>query len=152
MIETTGVKSVIELAYNLTHPDGTCVLVGVPAEKVTIYTLPIHFNKVLTGSHGGDATPAYRHSAHHPAAKAGRISFEGIITDEFPLDDINAALVLGPQRQGRPRPPQARMTCHIDVARRPAGMAGARHEGCRRRYFSRLARYLSISTSEIWCR
>ena len=36
VIETTGVKSVIELAYDLTHPDGTCVLVGVPSEKVTI--------------------------------------------------------------------------------------------------------------------
>ena len=33
------------------------MLVGVPSEKVTIYTLPIHFNKVLTGSHGGDAVP-----------------------------------------------------------------------------------------------
>src|SRR5215510_274088 len=57
VIETTGAKSVIELAYDLTHADGTCVLVGVPSEKVTIYTLPIHFNKVLTGSHGGDARP-----------------------------------------------------------------------------------------------
>jgi S-(hydroxymethyl)glutathione dehydrogenase/alcohol dehydrogenase len=34
VIETTGAKAVIELAYNLTHPDGTCVLVGVPSEKV----------------------------------------------------------------------------------------------------------------------
>jgi hypothetical protein len=34
---------VIELAYELTRPDGTCALVGVPSEKVTIYTLPIHF-------------------------------------------------------------------------------------------------------------
>ena len=33
------------------------MLVGVPNEKVTIYTLPIRFNKVLTGSHGGDARP-----------------------------------------------------------------------------------------------
>ena len=57
VIETTGVKHVIELAYELTHPDGTCVLVGVPHEKVSIYTLPIHFNKVLTGSHGGGAVP-----------------------------------------------------------------------------------------------
>ena len=54
VVETTGTRSVIELAYDLTHPDGTCVLVGVPTEKVTINTLPIHFNKVLTGSHGGD--------------------------------------------------------------------------------------------------
>src|SRR6202007_1841897 len=57
VIETTGAKSVIELAYDLTHADGTCVLVGVPNEKVSIYTLPLHFNKVLTGSHGGDARP-----------------------------------------------------------------------------------------------
>jgi len=55
--ETTGVKGVIEMAYDLTHADGTCVLVGVPHEKVSISTLPIHFNKVLTGSHGGDARP-----------------------------------------------------------------------------------------------
>ena len=67
VIETTGAKAVIELAYNLTHADGTCVLVGVPSEKVTIYTLPIHFNKVLTGSHGGDARAARRHSAADPA-------------------------------------------------------------------------------------
>ena len=57
VIETTGVKGVIEMAYDLTHADGTCVLVGVPNEKVSIYTLPIHFNKILTGSHGGDARP-----------------------------------------------------------------------------------------------
>jgi S-(hydroxymethyl)glutathione dehydrogenase/alcohol dehydrogenase len=48
VLETTGVKAVIELAYELTHLEGTCVLVGVPSEKVTIYTLPIHFNKVPT--------------------------------------------------------------------------------------------------------
>ena len=74
MIETTGVKSVIELAYDLTHPDGTCVLVGVPSEKVTIYTLPIHFNKVLTGSHGGDADAAHRYPAPHPAHASGAAS------------------------------------------------------------------------------
>jgi threonine dehydrogenase-like Zn-dependent dehydrogenase len=31
VIETTGAKSVIELASDLTHADGTCVLVGVPS-------------------------------------------------------------------------------------------------------------------------
>jgi len=45
---------VIELADDLTHPDGKTILVGVPkkGDNVSIYTLPIHFNKVLTGSHG----------------------------------------------------------------------------------------------------
>lgn len=92
VIETTGVKSVIELAYNLTHPDGTCVLVGVPSEKVTIYTLPIHFNKVLTGSHGGDAVPHVDIPRLIKLNKAGRLSFDGLITHEFPLDEINSAL------------------------------------------------------------
>jgi S-(hydroxymethyl)glutathione dehydrogenase/alcohol dehydrogenase len=94
VLETTGVKGVIEMAYELTHPDGTCVLVGVPNEKVTIYTLPIHFNKVLTGSHGGDARPHIDIPRIIGLVKAGRISFDGIITHEFPLADINAAFDL----------------------------------------------------------
>jgi S-(hydroxymethyl)glutathione dehydrogenase/alcohol dehydrogenase len=94
VLETTGVKSVIELAYELTHADGTCVLVGVPNEKVSIYTLPIHFNKVLTGSHGGDAAPHIDIPRIIRLNRAGKISFDGIITHEFPLDEINAALDL----------------------------------------------------------
>jgi S-(hydroxymethyl)glutathione dehydrogenase / alcohol dehydrogenase len=94
VIETTGVKSVIELAYNLTHADGTCVLVGVPNEKVTIYTLPIHFNKVLTGSHGGDAVPQVDIPRLIRLNSAGRLSFDGIITHEFALDKITDALDL----------------------------------------------------------
>jgi S-(hydroxymethyl)glutathione dehydrogenase/alcohol dehydrogenase len=94
VLETTGVKSVIELAYELTHPDGTCVLVGVPSEKVTIYTLPIHFNKVLTGSHGGDAAPHVDIPRLIRLMRAGRLSLDGIITHEFPLAEINAALDL----------------------------------------------------------
>ena len=82
----------IELAYDLTHADGTCVLVGVPNEKVTIYTLPIHFNKVLTGSHGGDAAPHIDIPRLIRLTKAGRLSFDGIITHEYTLDEINAAL------------------------------------------------------------
>jgi S-(hydroxymethyl)glutathione dehydrogenase / alcohol dehydrogenase len=94
MIETTGVKAMIELAYDLTHADGTCVLVGVPNEKVSIYTLPIHFNKVLTGSHGGDAVPQTDIPRLIRLSKAGRLSFDGIITHEFPLEEVNAALDL----------------------------------------------------------
>ena len=92
VIETTGVKSVIEHAYELTHPDGTCVLVGVPAEKVSISTLPIHFNKVLTGSHGGDAAPHLDIPRIIRLQRAGRVSFDGIVTHTYPLEHINAAL------------------------------------------------------------
>jgi S-(hydroxymethyl)glutathione dehydrogenase/alcohol dehydrogenase len=92
VIETTGVKAVIELAYDITNADGACVLVGVPSEKVTIYTLPIHFNKVLTGSHGGSAVPQVDIPRLIRLNRAGRLSFDGIITHEFRLDDVNAAL------------------------------------------------------------
>jgi S-(hydroxymethyl)glutathione dehydrogenase / alcohol dehydrogenase len=92
VIETTGVKSVIELAYDLTHADGICVLVGVPNEKVTIYTLPIHFNKILTGSHGGDSVPQIDIPRLIRLNKVGRLPFEGLITHAFPLDEVNAAL------------------------------------------------------------
>jgi S-(hydroxymethyl)glutathione dehydrogenase/alcohol dehydrogenase len=92
VIETTGAKSVIEQAYDLTHPDGICVLVGVPTEKVTINTLPIHFKKILTGSHGGDALPHIDIPRIIRLCEAGRLSFDGIITHEFPLREINAAI------------------------------------------------------------
>jgi S-(hydroxymethyl)glutathione dehydrogenase / alcohol dehydrogenase len=94
VIETTGVKSVIERAYELTHADGICVLVGVPTEKVTLYTLPLHFNKVLTGSHGGDAVPHVDIPRIIRLDRAGRVSFDGLVTHEFTLDEINEALDL----------------------------------------------------------
>ena len=91
VIETTGVKSVIELAYDITHPDGACVLVGVPSEKVSIYTLPIHFNKTLTGSHGGDAMPHIDIPRIIRLNAAGKLSFDGLITHEFTLEQVNDA-------------------------------------------------------------
>ena len=94
VIETTGVKSVIESAYELTHKDGSLVLVGVPHEKVTINTLRVHFNMVLTGSEGGSSKPDVDIPRIIRLVKAGRLSFDGIITDEFALDDINAAFDL----------------------------------------------------------
>ncbi len=94
VIETTGVRSVIEQSYDVTHPDGICVLVGVPSEKVMIDSLPIHFNKVLTGSHGGDAIPNIDIPRILKLDEAGRISFDGLITHEFMLEQVNDALEL----------------------------------------------------------
>ena len=49
VVDTTGNPRVIEQAYELTHPDGKTILVGVPTKgnNVSIYTLPLHFKKVL---------------------------------------------------------------------------------------------------------
>jgi S-(hydroxymethyl)glutathione dehydrogenase/alcohol dehydrogenase len=94
VIETTGARAVIEMAYDVTSGSGTCVLVGVPNEKVAISTLPLHFDKTLTGSHGGNSRPHIDIPRIIRLEMAGRISFEGIITNEYPLDAINDALEL----------------------------------------------------------
>jgi S-(hydroxymethyl)glutathione dehydrogenase/alcohol dehydrogenase len=94
VIETTGNSRVIEKAYELTHPDGKTILVGVPkkGDNISIYSLPIHFNKVLTGSHGGDAVPNLDIPRYIRLLQAGKMTLEGLITHEFYLDEINEAL------------------------------------------------------------
>ena len=94
VIETTGVKEIIELAYALTHPDGRTVLVGVPREKVSIYTLPIHFKQTLHGSHGGSAEPHLDIPRYIRLMAAGKFSLDGMVTHEFPLAEINDAISL----------------------------------------------------------
>ena len=51
-------------ATQITKPQGRVTLVGVPRKgnNISIYSLPLHFGKVLSGSHGGDAIPQQRHS------------------------------------------------------------------------------------------
>ena len=96
VIETTGNSRVIEQAYELTHPDGKTICVGVPrkGDNISIYSLPLHFNKVLTGSHGGDAVPDVDISRYIRLINAGKMTLDGIITHEFGLDDVNEALDL----------------------------------------------------------
>ena len=96
VIETTGNSRVIEKAYELTHPDGKTILVGVPkkGDNVNIYSLPLHFNKVLTGSHGGDSVPNLDIPRYIRLLQAGKMTLDGLITHEFYLDEINEALDL----------------------------------------------------------
>ena len=94
VIETTGNSRVIEEAYNLTHPDGKTILVGVPnkGDNISIPSLPLHFNKVLTGSHGGGAEPDKDIPRIIRLMAAGKIDFDGLITHEVPLENINEAI------------------------------------------------------------
>jgi len=94
VIETTGNPRVIELAYHLTHPDGKTILVGVPkkGDNVSIYTLPIHFNKILKGSHGGNAIPHVDIPRYIRLVESGKMKLDGLITHESSLDEINEAI------------------------------------------------------------
>ena len=94
VIDTTGNARVIEQAYNLTHPDGKTILVGVPrkGDNINIYSLPLHFKKILTGSHGGSAEPHIEIPRYIRLYDAGKLKLSGLITHEFKLDQVNEAL------------------------------------------------------------
>lgn len=96
VIDTTGNARVIETAYELTHPDGKTILVGVPrkGDNISIYSLPLHFKKVLTGSHGGSTVPHIDIPRYIRLYNAGKLKLDGLITHEFGLDDINKAIDL----------------------------------------------------------
>ncbi len=94
VVDTTGNARVIETAYELTHPDGKTILVGVPrkGDNVGIYTLPLHFKKVLKGSHGGSSVPDVEIPRFIRLIKQGKMKLDGLFTHEFALNDINEAL------------------------------------------------------------
>ena len=95
-MDTTGNARVIEQAYELTHADGKTILVGVPkkGDNVSIYTLPLHFKKILTGSHGGGAEPHIDIPRYIRLMQAGKLNLTGLVTHEFSLDQINEAIAV----------------------------------------------------------
>ena len=72
------------------------VCVGVPlkGDNISIYSLPLHFNKKFTGSQGGNAIPDMEIPRYISLIEAGKMSLDGLITHEFKLDDINEAIDL----------------------------------------------------------
>jgi S-(hydroxymethyl)glutathione dehydrogenase/alcohol dehydrogenase len=94
VFETTGNSKVIEQAYELTNPEGKTILVGVPRDKISIYSLPLHFNKVLKGSHGGGSIPDNDIPRYIRLIKNKKMTLENLITQEFNLSEINKALDL----------------------------------------------------------
>jgi S-(hydroxymethyl)glutathione dehydrogenase/alcohol dehydrogenase len=91
-VEVTGVRELIEEAYDLTSPTGRTILVGVPREKVTLFSLPLHFEKVLKGSHGGQAHPSADIPRYVRLHREGKLALQEMITHTFPLERINEAV------------------------------------------------------------
>ena len=94
-IETTGVTDVNELAYEVISPHGRVGLVGVPrkaAQRPSLYMLPLHFDKVLTGSEGGSSHPDVDIPRLVPLSEAGRLSLDGLISVRYDLAGINDAI------------------------------------------------------------
>lgn len=94
VIDNTGLPEMIQLGYELTKPKGRTVLVGVPRKghPATLPTLPLHFGKVLTGSHGGETNPTEDIPRYLRLHEAGKLALEPLLTHAVPLDRINEAL------------------------------------------------------------
>ena len=94
IIECTGAAPVIQLAYEASGPRGRVVLVGVPRKgnNISIYSLPLHFGKVLTGSHGGDTDPSADIPRYLRLVAAGKLKLDELITNRFRFGEINQAL------------------------------------------------------------
>ena len=93
-IDNTGQPAIIEMGYQLVKPQGRVTLVGVPKKgnNISIHSLPLHFGKGLSGSHGGEAVPEQDIPRYQGLYRAGKMRLKELLTDHFALDDINDAI------------------------------------------------------------
>ncbi|QNJ30601.1 alcohol dehydrogenase protein superfamily/ zinc-type [Synechococcus sp. PROS-9-1] len=93
-IDNTGLPAIIEQGYRLTHSQGRVILVGVPRQgnKTNLYTLPLHFGKILTGSHGGESKPAEDIPRYLRLLQKGQIQFHRLVSARYSLEEINSAI------------------------------------------------------------
>jgi S-(hydroxymethyl)glutathione dehydrogenase/alcohol dehydrogenase len=96
VVDTTGSVPLIEEGWELTAARGRTVLVGVPkvGEKARLYTLPLHFDKRIVGSHGGQAEPAEDIPRYVNLVRQGKLRLAEMITHTFALEGINDAVAL----------------------------------------------------------
>jgi len=94
VVDNTGNTDVINLGYELTAATGRTVLVGVPAkgDNISLYSLPLHFEKRITGSHGGEANPSIDIPKYIRLYQNGQLNLDDLVTDRFVLDEINTAI------------------------------------------------------------
>jgi len=100
-VDNTGNVEVIALASRLTNARGRTVLVGVPPKDSTaaIATLPLHFEKRLVGSHGGESRPDVDIPRYVRLVQEGRLDLRSLIGRTYPLADVNTAIA--DMRSGR---------------------------------------------------
>lgn len=93
-IDNTGIINVINKAYEATSDTGRTILVGVPSfdEKISIHSLPLHFEKKIHGSHGGGSNPSVDIPRYLSLYKKGVLKLKELITDSFGFNEINNAI------------------------------------------------------------
>lgn len=93
-IDNTGVPDIIEMGYKIIKDSGRLVLVGVPKieRNINIFSLPLHFGKSITGSHGGDGNPYFDIPRYHSLYRKDRIKLKNLISKVYPIENINYAI------------------------------------------------------------
>ena len=93
-VETTGITDLIEAAYELTSNSGKTICVGIPKKqfKAKIDTFPLHFEKEISGSHGGSSNPSYVIPRYINLFHKKKINIKKQILNKFSLDNINIAI------------------------------------------------------------
>ena len=92
--ETTGISSLMEKAYEISPDDRKIIFVGVPTDKIKIYTLPLAFEKSLSVSSGGDCIPDLDIPRYIRMELNKKLDLKNFITHKFDLAQINDAINL----------------------------------------------------------
>lgn len=97
VVDCTGCVSLIETGLEITADKGLMVLVGLPYGKqsstIQFRNMRQHFTgKRMIFSNGGSTDPNVDIPRYLNLYKAGKLNLKDLITDRFPLDDINKAL------------------------------------------------------------
>jgi len=94
VIDNTGLSKIIEEGYQILNSNGKLVLVGVPKveDNINIFTLPLHFGKVIVGSYGGEAMPHKDIPRLVTLYEKNIANYKKIITSRVSLENINDAI------------------------------------------------------------
>jgi len=93
-IDTTGSPPAIEVCYESTASEARIILVGVPriGSKVSIYTLPLHFGKQISGSKGGGSKPQTDIPKLVDLLKRKSLDFSDFPTELHHFSELNKAI------------------------------------------------------------
>lgn len=93
-IDNTGSPEIIAKGYDFISNSGRLVLVGVPkaGANTSLYTLPIHFGKSLSGTTGGEAIPQNDIPRYMALTDSRDIDLNDIVTEIASLSEINSLI------------------------------------------------------------
>ena len=84
----------LEIAYDVTKTSGQTIFLGLPPSKghVNLPVMPLHYGRVVTGALIGESQPSEAIPRYIRLTKADKLQLKAMITDTFPLAEINQAI------------------------------------------------------------